>query len=108
MINVAKKVIILEFCISNFGPTEIITNQNVEGLWRNSKDVNGKVIMRKNKDGKSVPVQDNTKEEKLIDKMVQDNIGAMLIQETWKPGNHNNVEIGDTGVTCSVTTEKSG
>jgi len=43
------------------------------------------------------PVQDNTKEEKMIDKMVQDGIGAMLVQETWNEGNHNNVEIGDTG-----------
>ena len=33
----------------------------------------------------------------MIDKMVQDGIGAMLVQETWKEGNHNNVEIGDTG-----------
>jgi len=82
---------------SNSGPTETITTQNVQSMWRNRRDENGRIMKTRNSEGKSVPVQDNTKEEKMIDKMVQDGIGAMLVQETWKPGNHNNVEIGDTG-----------
>ena len=62
-----------------------IYTQNVRGLWRRPRDLNGDILV-------DAP-PDLTKLEYIIDYMRQHHVGSWLLQETWEEGDNFDAEI---------------